>query len=268
MKVMAYYALHYGREYLKWSIRSVLPYVDEVHIFYTPYPSFGYWTEEFSPENKFDIAFTIADLLAENGNVFWHEYDRKGGTEGLHRDHCIKYLANRGADVILPVDFDEIYTPKVIEHLLEVMSAKYSRIYRVNMMHFWRSFHYVCFDPAYPVRGINLDVSASTEETYINENYKCWHFGYAQSPKVVRYKSLIHGHRSEWRDNWFVLKFLNWKEDDDDVHPTNVDFWSPVLFYFMRDPDFVDLLYDHPYYKWCLRGNLINDKALQIWNYL
>ena len=44
VKRIAFYALHYGREYLAWSVRSVQDAVDEIHVLYSDRPTFGHQT--------------------------------------------------------------------------------------------------------------------------------------------------------------------------------------------------------------------------------
>lgn len=261
MKVIAYYALHYGREYLKWSLRSVLPFVDAIHIFYTEYPSFGYYTEEKCHEARENIMSTIGEFL-ELDCVHWHDYGRKYSNEGMHRDYCLNYVTNLGADIVLPVDADEVYAPDVIEQLLKVAGNGGARYCRVNMMHFWRTFEFVCYDEACPVRAVNVNVCGDSD-AYVDSKWKCWHFGYAQTPKTVNYKSKIHGHLSEWRQGWFENKFLSWKVGVNDVHPTNVDFWNPVPFDYTSDKEFGLLMSDHPYYA--LSNYLISDIMNVLW---
>jgi len=61
----------------------------------------------------------------------------------------------------------------------------------------------------------------------------------------MQYKMSIHGHKNEFRPNWFAEKFMAWKPGMTDVHPTSVDVWTPELY----DKSLIeDVVGDHPYF--------------------
>jgi hypothetical protein len=113
------------------------------------------------------------------------------------------------------------------------------------MQHFWRSTKWICHDGAAPTR-IFRPKAPNNAENYISIPYKVFHLGYAQSPRIIYYKQDIHGHKVDWRQDWFENKFMSWKPGDDDVHPTNVNFWTPVLY--EDSGELERLIGDHPYY--------------------
>jgi hypothetical protein len=248
MKVIAYYALHYGKEWLKWSMKSIRPFVDDIYVFYTATPSFGHSTYLTNP----DTMDELHDIAKEFG-VNWYNYKAKFGWEGDHRDHAVNYLMDEvGSDVVMAVDADEIWHPDYLEYSLDWVKHESYRHYRAWFIHFWRSVRWICLDPAMPVRFHRKSYVYPTD-TYIPrpDPYYCvYHMGYAQSPSIINYKQDIHGHKGEWRDGWFDQKFMPWKPGSGifDVHPTNVDFWKPELF---KDGDgvFHKLISDHPYYS-------------------
>lgn len=237
----AYYALHYGKEWLGWSMRSIVEHVDEIHVFYVSKPSHGTQTSLRCPETWYelkDIADKFDAIWWDCPNFHW---------EGEHRDFAVKTLTEKGADTILVVDADEIWPQHHIAQALNTAEKDGTAVNRVFMRHFWRSLKWVCDDEAAPVRILRPGAPAT--ETYIGGNDKVYHMGYAQSPEIIFYKQQIHGHRAEWRDGWFENIFLPWKPGDADVHPTNVDFWTPV------NPDLDtfrqlrQLCGDHPYFN-------------------
>ncbi len=247
MKIVAYCALHYGKEWLEWAIRSVEPLVDEYHIFYTPHPSHGSTTKMTKPEGE------DREALLEIANMFditvWHDVDQFWH-EGVYRDYCVNYLAKQGADLIVWNDADEIWGLDELSNSLDFAWTHNAREYRVHCIHFWCGVNYVCMDACMPTRIIK---PTGLGEAYI-PGMGFYHFGYAQSEMLILYKSKIHGHRGEWRKNWFPI-YRDWEpgnEPECGVHPTNEcdgetgkPFWMPVPF---NRHDIDDLIGDHPYF--------------------
>ena len=245
---IAYYALHYGKEYLAHSIRSIQGAVDEIHVLYTAKPSFGHGTDAANPDTLEELKREAARFAAKP--VIWHP-----GTwhhEGQHRDAIIDVARNRGASVVVAVDADELWDPATLKASLDsVEHAPRPGVgrYRARFVHFFRSFGYICRDACAPERVI--DVRAFPGEIgHLGEAQDCpvYHFGYAQSEALMRYKWKIHGHQSDLRPGW-IDRFVGWRPGDLDVHPTNDrGFWNPEP----TDPATAEvlarLLGDHPYY--------------------
>jgi hypothetical protein len=72
--------------------------------------------------------------------------------------------------------------------------------------------------------------------------------GYAQTPKIINYKQNIHGHKNEWRPGWYDNTFLPWQPGMNDVHPTNVNYWTPIPYVDDKHGTLAYLCDDHPYY--------------------
>lgn len=239
----AYYALHYGAEWLRWSLRSIRPYLDEIYVFYTAAPSFGHGTELPNPESR-DQLYEIAKLFG----VHWHDADRYDW-EGKHRDAAVQTLTEDGADLILTIDADEVWDGRHLEAAFAEARQYNSYVNRCAFRHFWRSLGYVCLDGAYPSR-IFLPKSPRTEH-YIGENVGVVnHFGYAQSTRLIEYKMAIHGHKGEWRPEWFERDWLGWTPETAATygrraHPTSADYWEPVPF---NRRELAYLVGDHPYF--------------------
>lgn len=244
VRVFAYYALHYGYEWLEHSMRSIAPFCEKIYVFWTYYPSYGHATTLTNPDLQY---LDQMKQIAKKHGTTWIDMTDHVNWEGAHRDFAVQTLTNDGADLILVVDEDEIWGPEHLNHAILQASRVPTEVYRVFMRHFWRSLHWVCDDPAAPVRIINPK-HKDGREGYIGLD-KVFHMGYAQRPELVHYKMSIHGHKNDIRPDWFRNKFMSWRPGNgiNDVHPTNVDFWNPAPY---EDVDglFADLVGDHPYY--------------------
>lgn len=242
MKVVAYYALHYGSEWLKWSLRSIRNHVDEIIIVYTPGPSFGHGTKAVCPDSRAELMFIV-----EPFDVLWSEISRSHW-EGNHRDAAVEMCIEEGADIIMPVDHDELWDPVMLSKSLEFVMGSSQKYFLVHMQHYWRSVGYVCYDDAAPQRFIKAKETRTGAVTYIPREFgNVHHYGYAQSVELMRYKWLIHGHLGELRPNWLDEIFIPWQPGMKDVHPTNEkNFWDPVPF---DKTQLEHLIGDHPYYE-------------------
>lgn len=237
-KIVANYCLHYGKEWLFHSMRSVKDFVDEIVVVYSGKPSHGHGTTAVCPDSRSDLK-----QIAGRFGATWYEMGQSDW-EGVHRDFSVQVCEDRGADVILVVDHDEIWEPGHLDMALHHVLTGAARNYRVPFRHFWRSVWRVCDDMAMPVRFHNLhgegDASIPIEFGKVN------HYGYAQSSRIIDYKWKIHGHLPELRKGWYQEKFLGWMEGMGDVHPTNENFWDPVRYDASR---LKELIGDHPYYS-------------------
>jgi hypothetical protein len=225
MKRIAFYVLHYGKEYLAWSIRSVQDAVDEIHILYSDRPSFSYETELVCPDSEEELKKEAYRFLSKP--LFWHRGHWKNETE--HRNTIYGIAKERGIGQILVVDSDELWETKEAAAALDRAAARPERHVLARFIHFWRSLHWACEDPSMPVRIINVTNKEGT--WYLSpQDAPVLHFGYAQSECLTAYKQSVHGHKAEWRPRWFEEKFLPWTPGSSikDVHPTNgSDFWTP-----------------------------------------
>lgn len=244
MKAIACVALHYGREFLADAVRSVQETVEEVHVFYSPQPSFGQTTPEPCPDSEESLRAAV-EASSTSRPWFWHRGNWRN--ESAHRAEFLPRARRRGADVIVVLDADELWEPQALELAVRQAYDAPQATFRVELVHFWRSLHWVCRDPAMPVRLLTLNGAG---EGYLALPHPVLHFGYAQSAQIVDYKQRIHGHRAEWRPGWFEQKFLPWRPDRPiaDVHPTCTDdFWTPVA----ADGELTALVHrllpDHPY---------------------
>ncbi len=202
MKTAAYYPVHYGVEYLEASIKSIRDRVDEILILYTDVPSYGQSTSLQNPDSKDELIAIVED----HAHSFkWVDIQRTY-LENSHREQYRQYLADY--DLVLAVDTDEVW-----DNLdLAIKDAYDTKARNVGVggdrwLHFWRSFNEVNIDGFYPIRFHNKRYSREQEIIHSGTVY---HFGYAQSEALTRYKISCHGHKSipgSWsHDKWITYE--------------------------------------------------------------
>lgn len=221
MKVCGYIMLHYGAEYLEVAIKSIEPVCDKIFIIYSQKPSHSHSTDMENPEKEWQLKF-----IAQNTSpkVEWCSYERFAH-EGQHRGEIFNLC--EGFQMVVNVDADEVWDTEVLKQSLEDASKLDNRFIQVNgFVHFWKSFNHICTDGFLPVRIINLHSDNPVQGCV---NGKIYHFGYAQKLEIMEYKTKIHGHKSEIREDWWN-KYLDWKEGDEDVHIVSKNLWTPYRF--------------------------------------
>lgn len=245
-KVVSLTIVLYGADYIQYALRSVAPFVDEVYVFLTDQPSHGTQSGLTCPDSLEQMRAAIMDAgIGGKLRLFQGVW----GVEAEHRSEIYKYV--EPGDLVVVVDADEIWRPKNLGSCIELMkSLPDKKVMKIGMTHFWRSFNWACID------GMTQDriLRAGSDGDVIYSPFSdlpghpdIFHFGYARSLADVFYKQSIHGHISEWRQNWFESKFLAWTPESGiiDVHPTcSHNFWIPQKF----DKNLLpDIMKDHPY---------------------
>lgn len=240
MKIIGLTVIHYGADYLKYSIGSVINFVDEHYVIYSSQGSHGSRTSEVCPDTREQLAALAIEAAGDKLRWVEKEFDN----EGAQREYIHELAPD--ADCIIVVDSDEVYSEKLISDLDHLFSQPryYNRRSRVGFWHYWRSFKRgFMHDPAWPERIIFPQVVNNNAGT-IDTDGIIHHFGYAQRPEIVRYKQLTHGHKGEWRKDidWFNDVFMANRQTD--CHPVGSEYWN------CEDMDLSQLpaiLADHPY---------------------
>lgn len=221
VKVLGYCSLHYGVEYLSASLQSYMDYCDKVVILYTPQGSQGSTSTIPCPETKEELFEICKRTLGDK--LIWNEGCYH--TEGEHRDTILKFAD--GYSLIVTADSDEIWHSDDLPLALKLAYETDKRHIGISgFHHFWKSFSHRCHDQFLPERIINLHNAFGTHGTI---DARIYHFGYAQSDRIIKYKFLTSGHKNELRPD-FMDKYFNWKEGDTDVHPTSYGLWTPTFF--------------------------------------
>lgn len=240
-KVHSYSVVHYGRDYLPYALRSVQDFVEQSHIFYTPHPSHGHQVPNIPPvESEQEITDSISGI-----KCVWTKVDQFYN-EGPHRDFAVQVCTWAKADLILVLDYDEIWPEDMLRKAIDyVWTQNSKRNWLVNMTHMWKSFGYACKDNNWPVRII--DLRHESGDGFIPIEFgDVYHFGYAIKHETMSYKWCVHGHKYELKPGWFQDKWEQWPPATD-VHPTNGDnWWMPEAFDKTKLPL---LMRDHPWYN-------------------
>lgn len=238
--IAAYTALHYGSPYLAYAIRSVIADVDRYYVLYSPNGSHGTRSNAELPAS--DNRAALQEIARQEAGDKLEWIDGLWFNEGQQRDSIYGYAS--GAELILVVDYDEIWQTGAAAQAIERARRGEAEKYRVPMIHYWRSFYWgFTRDPAWPVRVLK---PGGFNEQYI-DIAPVNHMGYAIPTWLLKYKMDIHGHRGQWRRdcNWMIERWqVNAKFD---CHPVGSDFWNaePIL----PDQTMPEFMREHPYYE-------------------
>jgi hypothetical protein len=225
MKVLAATVLHYGSEYLKYAIESVKNSVDEHLIVYTERPSFGFETNKQNPDTK----GKLKAITEQFPHVVWR--DIHGVIqENVHRRMFFDYAEKHGYDIILVVDYDEVWIPeKVDEAIKHAYDSKFGNfpVMGSQWVTLWKSFNECVTDGFAPVRLFNMH-NDLTKAEHINKGF-IYHMGYCISDELMQYKISCHGHRADFDRNnkWFQDKWLGYKSGETKfLHPATQAYWD------------------------------------------
>lgn len=212
VKTIAYMALHYGKPYIQYAIRSVIDAVSEFHILYSDKPSHGYATNAVCPDTEdelHELAWSAAGTKLRWNKGTWQQ-------ENQQRNAITQYAPD--ADVVLVVDSDEVWRPETLEILRDYSIFSNSHIL-IPLFHFYHNFsHAMIHDLAAPPRI--LLPKAPPGVMVLGMDYAISHFGYCQPVEYLRYKLSCHGHKAELRftPDEYVAMYLD-RNRWTDLHP-------------------------------------------------
>jgi hypothetical protein len=246
MKTLAFTVCHYGSEYLQYAIESVKDHVDNHLIVYTEKPSFGHTTTLANPDTRDDIK-AIAD---QYDHIIWHDVVNVF-QENQHRQKGLNYAKKNGFDIMLVVDYDEIWDSSRVQEAIDYA-------YQSNNGHFcvkgsqwvtlWKSFNEYVTDGFAPVRLFNVNNNINDSE-HIDKGF-IYHMGYCISDELMRYKISCHGHKDDFTRNnkWFENKWVNYRSGVTRfLHPATDAYWQDAQPF--DKTKLPELLKIHPNYK-------------------
>ena len=238
--IIAYYPIHYGSDYLGYSIKSIYDHVDQIHILYASKPSHGHRSNLVNPDSLEMLKSASLMFGDPGGKIVWHSGD--WANETAQRSTIYKIAGEVGASMCLAVDADEIWDKHVLEGAIDSAFKNNKRQNLIRMLTFWRCFHKVAVDEFWPIRIL----IPNGEEGVHYLDGRVNHFGYARSIESIEYKISIHGHKNEWRKEWLDV-YRKWPNSRDfDLHPTGKDVWSLSDFDKTALPEYMR---EHPYFN-------------------
>ena len=245
MKTIAYIPLHYGAEYLHYSIKSINDFVDKILIFYTEQPSYGHGTTAKCPDNELQLK-SIAE--GASNKIEWIK--GRWGSEGQHRSEIFSRC--KGYNLILTIDSDEVWDDRVLGETIEnVMRSKATQFGVNGFRHFWRSFDTELIDWFRPIRFYKP--AFVRNNMYEEIKSQIYHFGYCQSEAIMRYKWTCHGHQDELKSGYLDNVFYKWTQIGTgwNLHPSSNDVWKDngdLVRHFDKE-SMPNLLKGHPYFN-------------------
>lgn len=226
MKAIGFLSIHYGKEYLRESLMSIINHVEEMVVAYSKYPSHGQRVKQDCPDTEEEIFLICKEVCGDK--LIWRRSDSYV-SEAHHRD--VRYAHAQGYDLILTIDADEVFEEKEIDNALQYAFNNPERYYGIKgYVNFWRSFDFACYDGFRPIRIENL------HNMNQKQNLECpltiYHFSTCQSEPVLRYKMKAFGHASEIRNRWFEDKYYAWTKENQvqDIHPVSLNLWNAAPF--------------------------------------
>lgn len=239
MRVISLTVAHYGRDYIRWGLRSVADSVDACYVLYSDQPTFGHVAGFPCPETKEELQseaqIGAGDKLRWITGHWWGE--------GQHRDAIMKIEPD--ADVILIVDTDEVWEAGLAEDVIHHFERHPDhRTVRILTTHYWRSFYRGILNDTLHAEHGHAPKSPGTVGHGLESERRIHHFGYAQNSGVTYYKQFTHGHRPEWRSDWYETKFA--PNAQFDCHPVIHDFWNPTAIN-PWDIGLPSFMTDHPF---------------------
>lgn len=227
MKRVGVMAVHYGKEYIAHAARSLAIVCDEVHVFYTPYPSFGFNEGAVCPDTEDELIFEARRFAPR---LVWRRVE--GLVQEAHHRGLMTSTAERvGGTTMVIADADEVWYPSALETAVQhVEDSNSAGRWLAHFHNFWRSWEWTVRDAFKPIRIVDLRNSINVDRhlDWNSQPLPIYHFGYAQTLATMRYKFTCHGHKAEFKPGWFEKKFVPWTPDGDhtDLHPCVNNLWT------------------------------------------
>lgn len=256
--VAAVYVVHYGDDFLPYSVESIIDHVEKV-ILCVGIRSWSYKDETVITASMLN---TLRELERKYDKVqvvyvdkFEKDEDQRNTTIELVKDFDYYFL----------LDCDEVYDPLALDRLYQYVSERPDvSVFRLPFVHFWRSFSYRLEETVYkPVERLFKlgrrfyfkwsSKSGYKEKTKVNvpeEVIRCFHFSYSRAAECIEQKTRIWAHATDVRPNWFHDVFQAWPNDREmiDIHPYmgEQELWKRATFF--DKEQLPTLMRKHPYY--------------------
>ncbi len=276
MKIAAVYCVYNEEEYIEWSLRSIVEFVDAIFVLLgeVPYGAYNPRARSLcsSPDRTEAI---VRDLAATHPNI--RLVKGRWDSELEHRNAGMTLCQAGGAQYYFLVDGDEVYRRDHLENLREeIKTHPHVGQFIIKCDLFWRSFWYriPASDLAWmprrvfkltrwselgkshlplpiPCRFIGNNKTNSWGAVYHldPQRVKFYHFSFARRPDKMREKLLTYSHAHEILDGWYERVWLRWPEDRQmqNLNPVDPPKLPRAVYH---DPsDLPGVMTTHPYYR-------------------
>lgn len=274
MKIAAVYTVYNEAEYLEYSIRSVMDFVDQVVVCLGTTPWSAYNPMARTAFSQPDETEAILERLAQSDRKV---VVQKGlwGSEVEQRQAGMRYCVEAGHDYYFLVDGDEVYRRDHLEAIREeVERHPEAGTFHIKCTVLWRSFKYripywnVKWTPwrifkitrlrsilglrlPYRCRFVGPNQTNSLGPRYLipPEQAIFYHFGYARSSQRMRLRLAASEQQRHFSNGWFEQVWLKWPQQRwmRDLSPLDPDSLPEAV---SIDPaDLPEVMQTHPYWK-------------------
>ena len=275
MTIAAVYCIYNEEEYIEYSIRSIVEFVDRIYVLLGAAPYSAYNAAARAQFRTADQTEAIVRALARRLpaiTLITGVWD----SEREHRNAGLRQCFADGHGYYFLVDGDEVYRQDHLANLREeIASHPTVGQFIIKCDLFWRSFRYriPAQDLAWmPRRVFKLTRWSTVGKAGLPLPIRCrftgnnktnsvgavrhldparvlfYHFSFARRPDKMREKLLTYSHAHEVLNGWFERVWLRWPQQRDmrDLNPVDPPKLPQAVY---RDPsDLPEVLRSHPYY--------------------
>ena len=225
------YRALYGEDFVQYSIRSILPYVDKVFVFWDDTPwgdvqSCNYKGEQIVFPKKFDSTVELIGYMNEPKITLLYDHRFNNVNQFTHLVNQRILPGYEKPDEILVIEVDQVFRKDEIEKAFTEFRECNLLCAKTRQVEVWRGFDYRVPEREYRTGAVlwnlrDLDKLPPTQRQAEGEGMqslqaKVHNFGFAISPKVMYWKHLtalafsqIIGD-SQPNEAWLEDKWLSW----------------------------------------------------------
>lgn len=231
MLTYAIYRVLYGEDFVQYSIRSILPYVDQIFVFWDDIPwgdvhSCVYRGERVIFPEKFDAAVErILDMNEPKVILLYnHRFNNVNQFTYLVNEKIIPAYGK--PEELLVIEVDSVFKKAEIEKAFTEFRQRNLRCAKTRQVEIWRGFDYRVPEREYRTGAVlwnlrDIEAMPPTQRQAEGEGMEILeaeihNFGFAVSPKVMYWKHLTALAFSQAigdcipNEDWLEDKWLTW----------------------------------------------------------
>ena len=225
----------YGISFLEKSIKSILPYVSEYHLFLNKYSYFG---------NECDIynlneVLNICERCSKLGKIIIHHNDEKITVDKKFSNIIYYYekiisIIKDYADYVWLIQSDEIYDEFSILSVIDLCNNDQIECSAVTFPHVYYDTPHWKITPIEPYfRPTIVNLKNPNFSNRIETNIDFYHLSYVLSRKDLKIKFNNWGHKKDLDKNpdyYYIFEFIKTHKDMLDFHPINPSEYHSIEF--------------------------------------